>query len=112
MSTGIAKRPLTWGHAVMAEPFSVDPEALSDALDRMDGFQKLSEALMGEIEGLVKALHVTWQGSGASEHAQAHQQWAHGASLMRDALTTLHRAGAGAHHNYTQAMSANQKMWS
>ncbi len=96
----------------MTEPFSVDPAALSDALERMSGFQKLSEALMGEIEGVVKALHTTWQGSGATEHAQAHQQWAHGAAVMREALTTLRQAGAGAHHNYTWAMSANQKMWS
>ena len=96
----------------MAEAFSVDPEALSDALMRMDNFQRTSAALLAEIDNVVKNLHVSWDGAGATAHAQAHQEWAQGAAQMDEALRTLHTTGAGAHHNYTQAAATNRGMWS
>lgn len=96
----------------MAEAFSVDPVALSDALERMQGFQQMSAALLAEIDGVVKNLHVSWDGEAAAAHAQAHQKWAHGAAQMDQALEALHRSGAGAHHNYTGAADTNRGMWS
>ena len=96
----------------MAEAFSVDPEALSDALERMDGFQRMSAALLAEIDNVVKNLHVRWDGAGAAAHAQAHQKWAHGAAQMDQALRALHQSGTGAHHNYNQAAATNRGMWS
>lgn len=96
----------------MAEAFSVDPEALSDALERMDNFQRTSAALLAEIDNVVKNLHMTWDGAGATTHAQAHQKWVRGAAQMDEALRTLHTTGAAAHHNYTQAAATNRGMWS
>ena len=81
----------------MTEAFSVDPEALSDALDRMDGFQRTASALLAEIDAVVKNLHVSWDGSGAAAHSRAHQQWIHGAAQMDQALRRLHQIGTGAH---------------
>jgi len=96
----------------MAEAFSVDPESLSDSLERMDGFQRMSAALLAEIDSVVKNLHVNWDGAGAAAHAQAHQKWSHGAAQMDQALQTLHQSGRGAHQNYTRARELNRGMWS
>ncbi len=96
----------------MAEAFSVDPAALTDALERTGRFQGSSRALLDEIESAVKNLHVSWQGAAAVAHATAHQKWTHGAQQMTQALTVLHRSGTAAHDNYTQAAEANTKMWS
>ncbi len=37
---------------------------------------------------------------------------ARGEAMMREALTPLRAAGATAHHNYTEVMAANLRMWS
>ncbi len=96
----------------MAEPFSVDPEALVDALERMQSVQKLSRALLEEIDRTVKDLHISWHGDAAAAHVQAHEKWTHGAEQMDHAVNALHRTGTGAHTNYTQAAAANRTMWS
>jgi WXG100 family type VII secretion target len=79
----------------MAEAFSVDPESLSDALERMDAFQRLSTALLAEIDSVVKNLHVDWDAAAAAAHAEAHQEWSHGAAQMDQALQTLQHSGQG-----------------
>ena len=96
----------------MAEAFSVDPEALSDALERMDGFQRMSAALLAEIDNVVKNLHVSWDGAGAAAHAQAHQKWAQGGAPLVGAARGRDQSGTGAHHNYNQAAATNRGMWS
>ncbi len=78
----------------------------------MTDFQHTAEALLAEIDTTVKNLHLTWTGEGAASQAEAHQRWVRGAAMMREALDQLHKAGAGAHGNYTDAIAANQKMWS
>ncbi len=96
----------------MAEAFSVDPESLSNALERMDTFQRMSAALLGEIDSVVKNLHMSWDGAGASAHVQAHRKWSYGAAQMDQALQTLHQSGKSAHQNYTRAAATNRGMWS
>ena len=55
---------------------------------------------------------MTWTGQAAAAHAEAHDHWARGEATMREALARLRAAGATAHRNYTDAMSANVGMWS
>jgi WXG100 family type VII secretion target len=102
----------TCGGFTVADHFAVDPEAIADAIDRMTDFQRTAEALLAEIDTTVKNLHVTWSGEAATGHGEAHERWSRGAAMMREALDQLHRAGSGAHSNYTGAIAANQKMWS
>jgi WXG100 family type VII secretion target len=97
---------------MVADQFAVEPEAIADALDRMTDFQSAAEGLLAEIDTTVKNLHVTWSGEGAAGHAEAHERWSRGAAMMRAALDQLHKAGTGAHGNYTGVVAANQKMWS
>ena len=96
----------------MADPFSVDPEALADTLAQMTGFQRAAQDLLSEIESTVKNLHITWAGAAAEAHREAHGRWKQGAAQMQEALDRLHRAGSGAHGNFTGVISTNQKMWS
>ncbi|ARG72738.1 WXG100 family type VII secretion target [Mycobacterium kansasii] len=96
----------------MAEPFRVDPAALSEAVERMAEFGRHTESMLAEIDSLVTRLHVTWTGQGAAAHAEAHRHWALGEAMMRQALAQLRTAGQGAHANYSGAMSTNSRMWS
>lgn len=96
----------------VADAFSVDPEALSDAIQRMGDFVRYTESVVSEIDSLVTHLHQAWSGQAAAAHAEAHQRWSHGEATMREALHQLTTAGGTAHHNYTQAMATNSAMWS
>lgn len=95
----------------MADPFSVDPEALADATQRMGEFLQHAESVVAEIDSLVTRLHLTWSGRAAAAHAEAHRHWTHGEATMREALNHLQSASSTAHHNYTQAMATNSAMW-
>ena len=96
----------------MADAFSVDPEALSDVIQRMGDFVRHTESVTAEIDSLVTHLHQTWSGQAAAAHDEAHRRWSHGETTMREALNLLKTAGSTAHHNYTQAMATNSAMWS
>jgi WXG100 family type VII secretion target len=96
----------------VADAFSVDPEALADAVQRMGEYVRHTESIVAEIDSLVTHLHQTWSGQAAAAHAEAHRHWSHGEATMRDALNRLKTGGGAAHHNYTQAMATNSAMWS
>ena len=96
----------------MANPFAVDPQALSGALEDMADFGRTAASLLEEIESTVRDLHITWEGEAAAAHAEAHRLWTHGAAQMQDALKSLRAAGGHAHGNYTVVMRNNQGMWS
>lgn len=98
--------------SIVADGFAVEPEAIADALERMTEFARAADGLLAEIDSTVRNLHVTWSGAGAAGHAEAHARWVRGAAMMREALGQLHKAGGGAHGNYTGAIASNQKMWS
>ena len=90
----------------------MDPEALADAVDRMAEFQRYAESMITEIDSLVSNLHTTWTGEGAAAHAEAHQHWARGEAIIREALAQLRAAAHTAHGNYTGAAAKNLSMWS
>jgi ESAT-6 family protein len=96
----------------MPEAFRVDPEALADAVERMGEYLRYAESMLSEIDSLVTNLHLTWSGEAAGAHVEAHQHWARGEAMMREALAQLKTAGTAAHHNYTGVMAANMTMWS
>lgn len=96
----------------MSDAFSVDPEAVADAVARMAGFQWYVGTMLDEIDTAVAGLHATWSGRGASAQAEAHQLWVQGAAMMREALTQLRSAGNVAHANYSSAAAMNKAMWS
>lgn len=106
------RRPSSWTVSTVADAFSVDPEALADALQRMGEFVRHTESVIAEINSLVSHLHESWSGQAAAAHAEAHRHWSSGEATMREALAQLTTAGITAHHNYTGATAANLTMWS
>jgi len=96
----------------VAEAFRVDPEALTDAVERMTEFRRYAESMLSEIDSLVSNLHTTWTGEAATAHAEAHQHWARGEATMREVLAQLRAAAHTAHGNYTGAIAKNLSMWS
>lgn len=96
----------------VADAFSVDSDALANALQRMSEFVRHTESVVAEIDSLITQLHGTWSGQAAAAHAEAHRHWSHGEATMREALAQLKTAGSSAHHNYTGAMATNKTMWS
>lgn len=98
--------------STLSDAFSVDPDALADAVARMSEFVRHTESLVAEIDTLVTHLHGTWTGQAASAHAEAHRHWSRGEATMREALAQFKIAGTAAHHNYTGAITTNTTMWS
>ena len=98
--------------STVADAFSVDPEALAGAIQRMGEFMRHTESVVAEIDSLVTHLHLTWSGEAAAAHAEAHRHWSQGEATMRQALKQLKTAGSTAHQNYTHAIAANVAMWS
>lgn len=97
---------------MVAEAFRVDPQALTDAVQRMAAFQRYAEDMITEIDFRVTRLHTSWTGEAATAHAEVHQHWVRGEEMMRQALAQLKKVATTAHGNYTGAMSTNLGMWS
>jgi WXG100 family type VII secretion target len=95
----------------MADSFSVDTDALNDAMQRMREYITHTASVVAEVNSLSAHLHQTWSGEAATAHAEAQRRWARGEQMMRDALGQLESAGRTAHHNYTQAAATNMAMW-
>jgi hypothetical protein len=67
--------------STVADAFSVDPEALADAMHRMGEFMQHTESVVAEIDSLVTHLHQTWSGEAATAHAEAHRHWSQGEAI-------------------------------
>ena len=95
----------------MADPFTVDTDALAEAVQRMRDYIQHSASVVAEANSLMAHLHETWSGVAATAHAEAQRRWERGDSMLRDALGQLETAGRTAQQNYTQAADTNLKMW-
>jgi WXG100 family type VII secretion target len=95
----------------MADPFTVDTDALAQAAERMREYIQHTASVVAEANSLMAHLHETWTGLAATAHAEAQRKWERGDLMMREALGQLETAGRTAHQNYTQAADTNMKMW-
>ena len=92
--------------------FAVDLDALDETVTFM---QTTSDAIATELSALdarIAALHDVWTGEAAAAQRAAHQEWTRGATEMREALDAMRVAARTAHTNYSNAVTANQQMWS
>jgi WXG100 family type VII secretion target len=95
----------------MADPFTVDTDALADAVQRMREYIQHTAGVVAEANSLMAHLHETWSGLAATAHAEAQRKWQRGDEMLREALGQLETTGRTAHQNYTQAVATNMKMW-
>jgi WXG100 family type VII secretion target len=91
--------------------FHVDLDALDDTIAFMQKTSDAISAQLAELDGEIAKLHGVWSGTAAAAQLKAHQEWTAGAEEMRTALDALHELARTAHTNYTNAVTANQKMW-
>lgn len=77
----------------------------------MSEFHSDLEQTLAAVRSSVTALGSTWHGDAASAQAAAQQQWEDGAQPLRDALAQLRDLAERAHANYSNAASANTRMW-
>lgn len=95
----------------MTGAYRVDLAELSDVVDQLQRFDQRVQNALEAAGRQVDQLHAQWSGAAADEHRAAHQRWQHGCEEMRAALTVLRGVAAGAHQNYSAAVSANLAMW-
>jgi WXG100 family type VII secretion target len=91
--------------------FRIQPDQLSDLVERMSRFGVDLERALEQVESRVNQLHGTWSGPAAEAQRAAHDEWKRGAAEMREALDMMRRIASTAHGNYTEAAAANLSMW-
>ena len=89
----------------------VDLDEPQHAIAQMASFEARLQAALEDVDRRVTALHHTWSGQAATAHRAAHQEWLDGSRRMRHALASMRRIATTAHGNYTDAVSANVRMW-
>jgi hypothetical protein len=75
----------------MSDACRVDPEALTDIVERMGEFARYVEGVLAEIDSLAAHLRPA---RGLAAHAEAHRHLARGQAMMRAALARLAPAPA------------------
>jgi len=91
--------------------FRVDPDRLDGIIDQITRFDSQMEAALDEVDARINRLHATWTGEAADQHRRAHDEWQRGAAEMRAALAAMRANAATARANYTNAITANVRMW-
>ncbi|WP_018680391.1 WXG100 family type VII secretion target [Actinokineospora enzanensis] len=91
--------------------FRVDPAHLDHVVDEVSRFDTHLQAALDDADKRVDQLHATWSGDAADRHRLAHEEWKRGAGKMREALTAMREIARTASGNYTDAATANARMW-
>ncbi|MFI9507646.1 WXG100 family type VII secretion target [Nocardia sp. NPDC052566] len=91
--------------------FQVDLPHLDEVTIRMRAFKEFVTNHLTELDNRAAAIGTSWTGPAADAYAQAHRDWAVGATDVREGLDVLEAAAKSAHENYTGAASANLEMF-
>ena len=91
--------------------FVVDLDELLETVDEMTRCTTALDDLLKEVRQRVAELHGTWDGHAATAQAAAQTEWGRGFRSMQEALVAIRGAARLAHGNYTDAVSANVRMW-
>ncbi len=95
----------------MGSPYSVDLDRMVDVVERMAKFDTALDAQLEKLDRRITRLHTTWTGDAARAQREAHEEWMHAATSMRQALATMRSITKTAHGNYHGAVTANVRMW-
>lgn len=91
--------------------YAVDLDALQDAITSLTQCEAVCDRGLDDISRRVRSLHSTWSGLTAYAQAEAQERWEDGFARMRAGLAEMRVAAGTAHHNYTNAVDANVRMW-
>ncbi|MFE7799430.1 WXG100 family type VII secretion target [Nocardia sp. NPDC057440] len=90
--------------------FRVDLDHLDQVTTRIAALQGFVQDSLTGVDQRVTAMHLTWSGTAADRHAEAHHEWAQGAADVHDGIETMRNAAATAHGAYTEGIAANLRM--
>jgi WXG100 family type VII secretion target len=91
--------------------YAVDLDRLGATVDSLSAQDARLTSLVDGLHARIAALHLTWTGLAASEHASAHREWEAGFADMRDGLAAMREAARAAHHHYREAARLNTSLW-
>ncbi|MGW0252662.1 WXG100 family type VII secretion target [Nocardia goodfellowii] len=94
----------------MTNPFAVnltELEQITQKIKAFDGF--VSDSLAG-LDQRIAAMHQSWTGAAAAQHAQAHREWMQGATEVKEGIAAVCEAARQAHENYTETLASNLRM--
>jgi len=91
--------------------YAVDLDRLSATVDSLTADGARLSSLVDGLHTRIAALHLTWSGLAAAEHARAHREWESGFADMRDGLSAMRDAARAAHHHYGEAARLNTSLW-
>lgn len=96
----------------MRMTYTVDVEALADAVRILDNYADHCAKQLLAVEKLVSSSHLRWTGEAAAEYEARHRDWVQRADSMRQHILAVRDRGAAAAAAYEAAMTANLKMFS
>lgn len=92
--------------------YTVDVEALADAVRILTGYADHCSEQLVAVEKLVSSSHLRWTGEAAGEYEARHRDWVQRADSMRQHVVAVRDRGAAAAAAYDAALAANLKMFS
>ncbi|MET4613340.1 WXG100 family type VII secretion target [Rhodococcus sp. PvR044] len=95
----------------MAGGYRVDLDELEATAIRIRGFVEHLQDQLDELDRRISDLHVTWSGTAARAHREAHDHWSAGAREMRNGVESMKSAAEQAHSSYSAAVAANLRMF-
>ncbi|MFQ6397074.1 WXG100 family type VII secretion target [Nocardia sp. KC 131] len=90
--------------------FRVDLDHLDNVTARIAGLSGFLEESLSGVDQRMAAMHLTWSGAAADQHAEAHREWATGAADARDGIELMRKAAVAAHGAYSDGIAANLRM--
>ncbi|RMI35163.1 WXG100 family type VII secretion target [Nocardia stercoris] len=93
--------------------FSVDLDKLDNIVIQLKNLNSFFTEHLTELEQRIGQLHSggKWDGVAAAAHQEAHDIWSKGAQELNDAIAAMSTAGREAHTAYTDAKTANGKIF-
>jgi len=91
--------------------YSIDIDELIAFADRLKRFNQRAEEIASAVDQQILKLHTTWEGVGAENEREYHQDWMRRAREMRETAEFLHHAASVARRNYTDVGQFNRGMW-
>lgn len=91
--------------------YRVDLDLMQETIDSLTRCEATCDRALDDVSRRVRDLHGTWSGLTAAAQADAQARWEDGFAQMRAGLAEMRGAAGTAHHNYTDAVDTNVRMW-
>lgn len=96
----------------MTGEFEVDLPHLDEVVTKLANLTTYLTDHLATLDQKIATLHTgPWTGTAATAHRQAHAQWSKAAQQFTAGVSDMTTAARNAHTQYTNAITANTKMF-